>query len=131
MPGDPIVGFVTRGRGVSVHRADCANAVSLSASQNDRLIEVDWDNDAESAKFVASVEVKAYDRARLLSDVAMLFSGHHVNIISATTLTGSDRIARLKFDFEIADPSHLESLLREVRRIDGVYDVYRAMPGRS
>ena len=131
VPGDPIVGFVTRGRGVSVHRADCANAVSLSASQNDRLIEVDWDNDAESAKFVASVEVKAYDRARLLSDVAMLFSGHHVNIISATTLTGSDRIARLKFDFEIADPSHLESLLREVRRIDGVYDVYRAMPGRS
>ena len=131
VPGDPIVGFVTRGRGVSVHRSDCANAVSLSASQNDRLIEVDWDNDAETANFVASVEVKAYDRSRLLSDVAMLFSAHHVNIISATTLTGSDRIARLKFDCEIADPSHLEGLLREVRRIDGVYDAYRVMPGRT
>ncbi len=131
VPGDPIVGFVTRGRGVSVHRADCANAVSLSASQNDRLIEVDWDNESESAKFVASVEVKAYDRSRLLSDVAMLFSSQHVNIISATTLTGSDRIARLRFEFEIADPSHLESLLREVRRIDGVYDAYRVLPGRN
>jgi GTP diphosphokinase / guanosine-3',5'-bis(diphosphate) 3'-diphosphatase len=129
VPGDEIIGFVTRGRGVSVHRNDCANAVSLAAHQNDRVIEVEWDSDIEGGNFVASIEVKAYDRAHLLSDVSILMAEHHLNIVSATTLTGVDRIARLKFEFEIADPSHLETLLRAVRKIDGVYDAYRILPG--
>ncbi len=131
VPGDEIVGFVTRGRGVSVHRSDCANAVSLAASQNDRVIDVDWDSEREAGYFVASIEVKAYDRSRLLTDVTSHFSDNHINIISASTLTGPDRIARLRFDFEIADPSHLENLLRSVRKIDTVYDAYRIMPGKG
>ncbi len=131
VPGDEIVGFVTRGRGVSVHRSDCANALSLVTSQNDRVIDVEWDTKRETGYFVASIEVKAYDRSRLLSDVTSHFSDNHINILSASTLTGSDRIARLRFDFEIADPSHLENLLRSVRKIDTVYDAYRIMPGKG
>ena len=131
VPGDEIVGFVTRGRGVSVHRSDCANALSLVTSQNDRVIDVEWDSERETGYFVASIEVKAYDRSRLLSDVTSHFSDNHINILSASTLTGSDRIARLRFDFEIADPSHLENLLRSVRKIDTVYDAYRIMPGKG
>lgn len=131
VPGDEIIGFVTRGRGVSVHRSDCANAISLSANQNDRLIDVEWDLDGSNTHFIASAEVKAYDRSHLLSDVTILFSENHVNILSATTATGDDRIARLRFEFEIADPSHLDDLLRSIRKIDGVYDAYRVLPGRG
>ncbi|MEZ5379811.1 MAG: bifunctional (p)ppGpp synthetase/guanosine-3',5'-bis(diphosphate) 3'-pyrophosphohydrolase [Acidimicrobiales bacterium] len=131
VPGDEIVGFVTRGRGVSVHRSDCANAQSLVTSQNDRVIDVEWDTEREAGYFIASIEVKAYDRSRLLSDVTAHFSDNHINILSASTLTGTDRIARLRFDFEIADPSHLENLLRSLRKIDTVYDAYRIMPGKG
>jgi GTP pyrophosphokinase len=129
VPGDEIMGFVTRGRGVSVHRTDCANAVSLAGEQHDRLIEVEWDQDQGTDTFVVSVEVKALDRARLLRDVSAALSDHHVNILAAATQTGTDRISRMRFDFELADPSHLDSLLNNLRRIDSVYDAYRLLPG--
>ncbi len=131
VPGDEIIGFVTRGRGVSVHRTDCANAVSLAAHQNDRVIDVEWDGDIDGGNFVASVEVNAYDRARLLSDVVSMLADHHINIVSSTAGSGVDRIARLRFEFEIADPSHLETVLRALRKIDGVYDAFRVLPGRG
>jgi GTP diphosphokinase / guanosine-3',5'-bis(diphosphate) 3'-diphosphatase len=131
VPGDAIMGFVTRGRGVSVHRGDCANAVSLATSQDGRLIDVEWDSDGDAANVVASVEIKALDRSRLLSDVSAVLSEHHVNILACSTSTGGDRVARLRFDFEIADPSHLTSLLRAVRKVDSVYDAYRVLPGRG
>jgi GTP diphosphokinase / guanosine-3',5'-bis(diphosphate) 3'-diphosphatase len=130
VPGDEIMGFVTRGRGVSVHRTDCANAVSLAQGQNDRLIDVEWDS-APSGFFVASMEVKALDRARLLRDVSAVLADHHVNIIACTTTTGSDRISKLRFDFELGDPSHLDSLISTVRGIDSVYDAYRVLPGKG
>ena len=129
VPGDEIMGFVTRGRGVSVHRADCANAASLSGHQHDRLIEVEWDQDHSADTFVVSVEVKALDRSRLLRDVSATLADHHVNILSCSTQTGSDRISRMRFDFELADPSHLDSLVTTLRRIDSVYDAYRILPG--
>jgi len=127
VPGDPIMGFVTRGRGVSVHRADCANGASLAASQADRVIEVEWD-DETAGTFVASVEVKALDRSRLLRDVSAALADAHVNIIACTTVTGSDRISTMQFDFELADPSHLDWVLRSIRQIDSIYDAYRVMP---
>jgi guanosine-3',5'-bis(diphosphate) 3'-pyrophosphohydrolase len=129
VPGDEIIGFVTRGRGVSVHRADCANAVSL-ASQAERLIEVEWDND-QPATFVVSIEVEALDRSQLLRDVAHVLSEHHVNILSCTSQTSSDRVAKFRFDFELADPGHLESILGAVRRTDSVYAAYRVLPGSA
>jgi GTP pyrophosphokinase len=130
VPGDEIIGFVTRGRGVSVHRADCANAVSLVHGQADRLIEVEWDA-APGGVFIASVEVKALDRARLLRDVTAVFADHQVNILSCATQTSPDRVSKMRFDTELGDPSHLDSLLSTIRGIDSVYDAYRVVPGKG
>jgi len=127
VPGDEIMGFVTRGRGVSVHRTDCANAVSLR-SQADRVIDVDWDNDAPG-NYTVSVEVEALDRSRLLRDIADVLSEHHVNILSCASQTQADRIARLRFEFELADPGHLDSILAAVKRVHSVYDATRVLPG--
>jgi guanosine-3',5'-bis(diphosphate) 3'-pyrophosphohydrolase len=131
VPGDDIIGFVTRGRGVSVHRADCANAVSLMSEQALRLIEVEWDGDQSGALFRAAVEVIAFDRSKLLRDVANSLSEQHVNIVACSTNTGSDRVARMRFEFEMADPSHLEAVLRTIKTIDAVYDAYRIVPGKG
>jgi GTP pyrophosphokinase len=129
VPGDEIMGFVTRGRGVSVHRTDCANAAGLAA-QAHRVIEVDWDHDSPST-YVVSIEVEALDRSRLLRDVAQALAEHHVNILACTSQTSSDRVAKLRFDFELADPSHLESILGAAKRIDSVYDAYRVLPDKA
>ncbi len=128
VPGDEIIGFVTRGRGVSVHRADCANASQLASSQSDRVIEVEWDHD-QPATYVVSVEIEALDRSRLLRDVAQVLSEHHVNILSCTTQTSTDRVAKLRFDFELADPGHLDSMIGAIKRVDSVYEAYRVLPG--
>ena len=130
VPGDEIIGFVTRGRGVSVHRADCANAASLVATNADRLIEVEWDREGVGV-FVASIEIEALDRSKLLRDISTLLSDHHVNILASSSHTGSDRVAHLRFDFELADPSHLESLLGTLKRVDSVFDAYRILPGHG
>ncbi len=132
VPGDGIIGFVTRGRGVSVHRSDCANAVSLMAEQATRMIEVEWDGQEQSgATFVAGVEVVALDRSRLLRDVAGALVDHHVNILSCQTITGADRVAKMRFEFELANPGHLEAVVRTIKGIDGVYDAYRLIPGAA
>ena len=130
VPGDEIVGFITRGRGVSVHRSDCANAVSLVAGQADRLIDVDWDGD-QGGSYVASIEIKALDRARLLRDVTTALADHHVNIIASSTRAGRDRVSTMRFDFELADPSHLDSAISSIKSIDSVYDAYRVIPGKG
>ena len=129
VPPDEVMGFVTKGRGVTVHRSDCANAASLVAQDSARVVEVEWSSEGSNAMFVAAVEVKALDRSRLLRDVANALSDEHVNIVACTTHTGSDRVARMRFEFEFADPSHLLSVLRVIKRIDGVYDANRVLPG--
>ena len=131
VPGDDIMGFITRGRGVTVHRVDCANAMSLMTEQSARVIDVDWAGRSADDTFVAAVEVVALDRTRLLRDVANALSDQRVNIVSCTTQTGSDRVARMKFEFEFSDPNHLQSMLRMIKNIDGVYDVYRLLPGTA
>jgi guanosine-3',5'-bis(diphosphate) 3'-pyrophosphohydrolase len=130
VPGDDILGYVTRGRGVSVHRADCTNAANLLASGGGRLIEVEWDRDG-TGFFVCSVEVKALDRTRLLTDVTRVLSEHHVNILSSATQTKRDASSRMRFEFELADPAHLDSLISALKRVDSVYDAYRVLPGKS
>ncbi len=130
VPGDTIMGFVTRGRGVSVHRSDCANAMSLAMGQADRIIDVEWDLES-AGSFVASIEVKALDRSKLLRDVSAVLADAHVNIISCNTLTGSDRISTMRFDFELGDASHLDSLLSTIKQIDSIYDAFRVLPGHS
>ena len=123
VPGDDIVGFVTRGSGVSVHRRDCVNYPGL-AEQPDRLVEVTWRPSADSV-FLVSIQVEALDRARLLSDVTRVLSDHHVNILSASSTTNRDRIAISRFTFEMGDPKHLGAVLKEVRGVEGVFDATR------
>ncbi|UNX53273.1 bifunctional (p)ppGpp synthetase/guanosine-3',5'-bis(diphosphate) 3'-pyrophosphohydrolase [Georgenia sp. TF02-10] len=129
VPGDPIVGFVTRGAGVSVHRADCANLDGLR-NQPERMIEVSWAERAQST-FLVQIQIEALDRNALLSDVTRVLSENHVNILSATVSTSRDRVALSRFVFEMAEPSHLGHILNAVRRIDGVFDVYRITGSRS
>ena len=131
VPGDEIMGFITRGRGVSVHRSDCANGGSLAGDQAARLVDVEWDGSSVGSVFRAGVEVVALDRSRLLRDVANALSEQHVNIVACSTHTGSDRVAKMHFEFELVDPGHLEAVLRTIKRIDGVYDAFRSVPGRS
>ncbi len=128
VPGDPIMGFVTRGNGVSVHRRDCTNADSL-LRQQDRVIEVEWAPSASSV-FLVQLQVEALDRNRLLSDVTRVLSDQHVNILSASVQTSRDRVALSRFTFEMGDPSHLDHVIRAVRKIDGVFDVYRITGGK-
>jgi GTP diphosphokinase / guanosine-3',5'-bis(diphosphate) 3'-diphosphatase len=126
VPRDPIIGFVTRGHGVSVHREDCPNADDLRREQN-RLIEVEWDTSGPSV-FAVTIQVEALDRTKLLRDITEVLSDHHVNIMSATVATGRDRVATLRFTFELADISHLAHVLSNVKRVEGVYDAFRVVP---
>jgi guanosine-3',5'-bis(diphosphate) 3'-pyrophosphohydrolase len=123
VPPDPILGFVTKGGGVSVHRKDCTNAGNLE-TQPERLLEVEWAPTSQST-FLVNIQVEALDRARLLSDITMVLSDAHVNILSATLSTTRDRVAKSRFSFEMADASHLDSVLRSVRSVPGVFDAYR------
>jgi GTP pyrophosphokinase len=127
VPGDEILGFVTRGHGVSVHRTDCSNTVDLK-SRPDRLVEVEWAPTSGSV-FLVAIQVEALDRSRLLADVTRVLSDAHVNILSASVSTSRDRVALSKFSFEMGDPKHLGHLLRAVRGVEGVYDAYRVTSG--
>jgi GTP pyrophosphokinase len=123
VPGDDVIGFVTRGRGVSVHRRDCTNADELLANP-ERLVEVEW-APTQGSLFLVNIQVEALDRTRLLSDVTRVLSDAHVNILSATVTTTRDRVAVSRFSFEMADPKHMGHLLNQVRSVEGVYDAYR------
>jgi GTP diphosphokinase / guanosine-3',5'-bis(diphosphate) 3'-diphosphatase len=123
VPGDAIMGFVTRGGGVSVHRTDCTNASSLQ-EQSERIIEVKW-APSPSSVFLVAIQVEALDRHRLLSDVTRVLADEKVNILSAQVTTSDDRVAVSRFTFEMGDPKHLGHVLSVVRNVEGVYDVYR------
>ncbi|RMB86791.1 bifunctional (p)ppGpp synthetase/guanosine-3',5'-bis(diphosphate) 3'-pyrophosphohydrolase [Streptomyces shenzhenensis] len=129
VPGDPIIGFVTRGSGVSVHRNDCVNVESLSR-EPERILEVEW-APTQSSVFLVAIQVEALDRSRLLSDVTRVLSDQHVNILSAAVQTSRDRVATSRFTFEMGDPKHLGHVLKAVRGVEGVYDVYRVTSARS
>ncbi|WP_028048441.1 bifunctional (p)ppGpp synthetase/guanosine-3',5'-bis(diphosphate) 3'-pyrophosphohydrolase [Cellulomonas sp. URHD0024] len=129
VPGDDIVGFVTRGAGVSVHRSDCINVASLRA-EPERMVDVKW-SQTSSSLFLVQIQVEALDRSRLLSDVTRVLSDSHVNILSASVSTSRDRVALSRFVFEMAEPSHLASVLAAVRKVEGVFDVYRVTGAKS
>jgi GTP pyrophosphokinase len=124
VPGDEILGFITKGSGVSVHRSDCVNSDDLRINQSERIVKVRWLAGAGSL-FLVNIQVEALDRARLLADVTRALSEQHVNILSASVSTSKDRVAISKFTFEMADATHLDSVLAAVRSVEGVYDVYR------
>jgi GTP pyrophosphokinase len=123
VPGDEILGFVTRGGGVSVHRTDCTNADEL-LTEPERLVDVEW-APSDSSVFLVAIQVEALDRHRLLSDVTKVLADERVNILSASVTTSRDRVAVSRFAFEMGDPKHLGHVLKAVRSVEGVYDVYR------
>jgi guanosine-3',5'-bis(diphosphate) 3'-pyrophosphohydrolase len=123
VPGDAIMGFVTRASGVSVHRESCVNVPSLRQSP-EREVDVEW-APTPSSVFLVNIQVEALDRSRLLADITRALSDTHVNILSASVTTTRDRIATSRFTFEMADPKHLGSVLKTVRTVEGVYDAYR------
>ena len=127
VPGDGIVGFITRGNGVSVHREDCPNVKGFD-DERERMIEVEWAG-SSSTVFRVHIHVEALDRGGLLSDITRVLSEHHVNILTATVQTDSQRLATSRFVFEMSDTTHLDRVLSAVRRIDAVYDVYRVNAG--
>ena len=129
VPGDPIMGFITQGRGVSVHRDDCSNAVALAHRLGERVIDVEWDG-AGGGQYRAVLEVLAFDRSRLLLDVSKVFAEYHLSISSSSTTSSGTRIVRMVFDIELADPAHLESLLVALKSVDGVFDAFRQLPGQ-
>ena len=128
VPGDPIMGFVTQGRGVSVHRDDCSNAVALAHRLGERIIDVEWDG-SQRNQYRVVIEVMGFDRPRLLMDVAKVFAEQQLNIVSNSSSTSGTRIVRMVFDIELADPTHLSSLIGSLKNTDGVFDAYRQLPG--
>lgn len=126
VPRDDIMGFVTRGRGISVHRTDCPNAGDLR-SEPDRLVAVRW-NTQTPATFRVTIDVEAFDRKHLLRDITTVLGDEHVSIVSANVTTKRDRVALLRFTFELADITHLDHVLRQVKRVEAVYDAYRVIP---
>jgi len=129
VPGDSIMGFITQGRGVSVHRDDCSNAVALAQRLGERIIDVEWDGSA-GGQYRAVLEIMAFDRSRLLLDVSKVVAEYHLNIISSSSTTSGARIVRLIFDVELADPTHLSSLVAALKGVDGVFDAFRQLPGQ-
>lgn len=130
VPGDDIMGFVTRGHGVSVHRVDCVNAKNLCVAQPERVIVVKWAQHAKTP-FLVQVQIEALDRGGLLSDVTRVLTDNHVNILSGNISTTRDRVAYSRWAFELAEPSHLQDILNDLGRISGVYSASRVTPGQS
>jgi len=130
IPGDEIVGFITQGRGVGIHRADCPNVLDLLKRASERRVEVEWAHEG-GATYQMAIEVLALDRARLLADVSKVLSEHHVNITMSSSRTGGDHVSRMRFEFELVDPGHLSSVLGAIRQLDGVFNAYRMLPGGS
>jgi GTP pyrophosphokinase len=126
IPGDDIIGFTTRYHVISVHRRDCENAEERIELQPDRVVDVRWaESEDDETTFIATVQVEALDRHRLLADVTQSLSAERVNILSATVTTTRDRIALSRFTFEMGTPEHLDHIIKVIRKVDGVYDAYR------
>jgi GTP pyrophosphokinase len=129
VPGDKIIGFVTRGRGVSVHRLDCPNARELLSSP-ERIIDVEWDLGSETT-YQVEIFVEALDRLRLLQDVTAALAESGTNILASSTTTHKDGLVDMRFLFEIGDLSRLDTTLREVRGVEGVFEARRTLPGEA
>ncbi len=125
VPGDEVVGFITRGQGVSVHLASCRNAVRLKELQPERFVDVSWAEGSNGQVFRVQIQVRALDRAGLLSDLTRVISEYRVNILSANTNTSNDQISTARFTFEMADMGHLNAVLAALRRVDGVFEAVR------
>ena len=128
VPGDEIIGFVTRGRGVSVHRRDCPNAKELMA-QPERIMKVHWESDLpKNTSFKVEVYIEALDRLQLLSDVVLVLSGMGANVLSSNTVSHRDGMAEMRFLFQVSDITHIDIILSKLKALEGVFDARRMVP---
>ncbi|WIY83880.1 bifunctional (p)ppGpp synthetase/guanosine-3',5'-bis(diphosphate) 3'-pyrophosphohydrolase [Propionimicrobium sp. PCR01-08-3] len=123
LPGDAIIGFVTRENGVSVHRRDCTNAANL-LSHPERIVDVDWAT-SSGVGYLVAIQVEALDRTGLLSELTRALSDQSISITSAVVNTTKDRLAKVRLTFECSDPQYLDHIINQIRRVSGVYDVFR------
>ncbi|MEL4504546.1 bifunctional (p)ppGpp synthetase/guanosine-3',5'-bis(diphosphate) 3'-pyrophosphohydrolase [Luteococcus sp. H138] len=123
MPGDEILGFVTRGEGVSVHRRDCTNAGNL-LNNPERIVQVEWDKSG-STGYLVNIQIEGLDRQGAFADISRVMAEQHLNIIQGTMNASKGQLYKVRLTFESPDPSHLEHVLGHLRKIPGVYDVYR------
>jgi GTP pyrophosphokinase len=124
VPGDAIVGYITRGRGVSVHTADCTNIHDLNGNENQRFIEVEWDT-GKKATFISELQIKALDRNRLLQDITNLYTDAKLNAISLNLRINKEKVAIVDIGFEINETKQIEDLIKKLKKLDGVLEVYR------
>ena len=131
VPGDKIMGYITRGRGISVHRTDCNNIKTLMNNEEQRFIEVKWDSFAPN-KFNAEIQIEAMDRTKLLRDITNVISEYDLNIINASTLrTNKSGLVKFRFIIEISNKYILKDILNNLKQIESVYDVYRVLPRKQ
>ena len=131
VPGDDIVGFITRGQGVSVHQRSCPNAVRLEGLHPERFVRVSWSNEHSQAQYLVQIQTKALDRPGLLADLTKVMTEYRVNIVSASTVSTRDQVATARFSFHLAEMSHLNAVLAALRRVDGVFEAVRVSTSAS
>ncbi|MBQ3106932.1 MAG: bifunctional (p)ppGpp synthetase/guanosine-3',5'-bis(diphosphate) 3'-pyrophosphohydrolase [Eggerthellaceae bacterium] len=131
VPGDKILGFVTRGRGVSVHRADCPNAQDLMKTP-ERFIEVSWESAApKGTSYKVEVFIEALDRMNLLRDVTVVLSEMGANVLSCSSVSHRDGMVEMRFLFQVSDIAHIDVIQKKLRAIEGVFDARRMVPGQG
>ena len=129
VPGDEIIGFVTRGRGISVHRADCPNASELKRSQ-ERIIEVSWANESKhEVSYEIGLQLEAMDRMNLLRDVTQVLSECGANVLACSTFSYKDSMVSMRFRIQLSDISFIEAILNKLRTVNGVFDAHRTIAG--
>jgi GTP pyrophosphokinase len=128
LPGDGITGFITKGRGVSVHRSDCGRLMKLQESSRERIVEVEWGGDAPRDNFEVDVAIEAYDRQGLLRDITELFANARINVLSINTQTNKKRhTATMRLRVEVPDLAALSRLLERLNRLNNVVSAVRLM----
>ena len=124
VPGDDIIGYITKGRGVSIHRKDCTNIGDLF-SEEERIIEVEWYNDKETAEYNVDIQILSNDRTGLLSDIVKEITNQKINIMGVNTRTSKDRIATIDVTLEVQNIEQLNQVIKQIRKVDSVYEVTR------
>ncbi len=124
VPGDDIAGYITKGRGVSVHRKDCSNFKAIVEKQREKVVDVSWGTEKGTA-YVAELEVKAEDRMCLLSDVMLVITDSNLSLLSLNAKSGKNGVANINIQVKIDNIEQLKELMKKIRRIQGILDVYR------
>ncbi len=128
VPGDEIVGFVTRGRGISIHRTDCVNIMCLSATERERLISAEWapeGNEGENGKYFTEIVVYAHNRSGLIADISKILMEKNIDVLSMNTRTSKQGVATMAITFETGGREELQTIVDKLRMIDNVIDIER------